>query len=181
MAECRGEVCRHFRQMLYLVPGVWLRLYVKPNLETVNETRTEFIFISGVFSVRADPLALRKHVVAPLWQFLDGHCLKCWVSVMADIFLVTLHLLYCLPTALAQMSKHWQIQQHMTSRPRMCLTVAMAHSAHSRHLINYIRNIDSPPTSGQLNDTLQHLTPDRDHLRHLTRLKSPVSHSINHS
>lgn len=154
--------------MIYFVTGR-VRLYV------------EYVWL---FSARANSCTFCKQFVTLLWQFLDGHCLKCWVSMVAVIFFVTLpleHLLYCLPTASHKChntDKYNNSTWH--SSPRMYPTVAVAYSAHSHQQVAFNQWHQEywwSPTSGQLNDILWHLTPNLDHLHHLIRHLQAQTHS----
>lgn len=77
-----------------------------------------------------------SHFETILWHhcdsFSDGHCLKCWFSMVAVIFLVTLplqHLLHCLPTALHKCHNTDMDDNNTWHLDHKCVyTAARAHS-----------------------------------------------------
>lgn len=113
-----------------------------------NQDRIDFIPGVCAFSVRANSLTLCKHFVTQLWQFSDGHCLKCWVNMVAVIFLVTLplqQLLYRLAAAphKCHNTDKYNNKWHLDQECACCCQGSLGSPTSRKHLINYIRDIDT--------------------------------------
>lgn len=127
LAQCRGGFMDISHKCLILSPE-----------ETV---KVEFIlFLEFAFSQQKPILS---HFVTRSWQFLDGRCLKCWVSRVAVIVLVTLllqHLQYCLHTALHKChntdkyNDAWHLEQE-------CVWLCQGSHSHQQVTFNQLHQV----------------------------------------